>query len=1493
MKKIILFFTFLVAAVALQAQIIRIPADYPTINEGIWAANPGDTVLVSPGTYTENINFSGKGITVASLFLTTQDTAYISQTQINGNLSGNPVVTFQEAEDSTAVLCGFTITNGRGGIYCFNSSPTLCNLTIKGNLNPLAGWWGSNGGGGMCCSGADPIVRNVTITNNTSLTDGGGVYCDNNSSPSLSKVTIAGNTASMNGGGIYCDNTSVPVFDSINRCNIYQNTAQAGSDLFSNALLHVIGDTFTVLIPGEFHTSPLVNFTFDILHGKSAQANADLYVSPAGNNNNSGLTASDPLKTIHQALSIILADTANPHTIHLLEGTYSPSASNEFFPIILPGFISLAGVADTAVILDADSTSGVIRVSDNFSSHISGVTITGGFASGENGGGVLCLNSDPVFENVVITGNYSQRTGDDWYGYSGGFGGGLSCVNSGPLLKNVKITRNTGCFGGGISSTDGSPVIENVIITNNTASSGGGIYLDGSSAVLEGVTITENTSGSQGGGIYIDGSSAALENVTVTYNTASYQGGGICFKDPGAVFDSINRCNIYFNTAPEGRELYSDTLVRVVADTFTVQHPTAYYAEPFSNFSFDILHGKIAQVDADLYVSPLGDNANSGLTPDEPLMNISYAFPFLRADSLHHHTIHLLDGSYSTWNNNETFPIIVPDYIDLAGTGQLSVYLYGDYSSAVLQFVENTSSRISGMTVSNGGNGGISCNLSNPVLDSIVLSNNRTQSAGGGLYCYQSSPVLQDVTIANNWATNSSFGYGGGIYCSYGSNPLLRHVTITNNAAVSGGGYYGEANTNPVMQNCVFSGNNASSSGGGCRFGFNSGGVLDSVRVTGNSAHTGGGIDFYASSEVSLKKVVISGNSADYGGGISTTIAEEPFLSNVTITNNTASLQGGGIHFNGTAAVFDTVTRCNIYLNDAPEGRDLFSAPSIISLVADTFTVLHPSSFYAEPIGTFTFDILHGKIEQADADIYVSPSGNNGSSGLTADKPLKTLQHAFSILRADAQHQHCIHLADGRYGPYTNGETFPLTIPEYMDLAGADDSTVFLDAEDKTQVLRFHYNRSSRVSGMTITGGYVADGSGGGILFDFSNPSLENMTITGNFAKWGGGISCGPYSNPQFQNIIISGNNASHSGGGIDCQPHSNPVFNDVSILDNSAPGGGGIRCTGKTIASFENATIAGNLAIHGGGIYIYDDPVLNLWPEIKIVNGTISKNHATRGGGIYCQNGVFTGTDVLIRDNTATWGGGFYLNGARPVLRNMTLSGNTADSVEGLGGGIFCHSEPKYTSATMVNSIIWNNLPQEIVLSPSQNFSKLTISYSDLKGGPGSIPITGLDTIIWLQGNLTSDPLFTGSGEYPLSLQAGSPCRNAGTTDTTGLYLPLTDLAGGPRICEERVDMGAYEWCNVGIEDQEVGSWQLAVSSYPNPFEESTTISYRLNKASLVEIRIYDGMGRLVDRPLHAFQAAGAHTLEWRAAGLPPGVYSVLLQRGDAVSVRKVIRVN
>jgi hypothetical protein len=109
---------------------------YTTIQAGINAAVNGNTVLVAPGTYYENIDFKGKAITVTS-------SGGPSVTTIDGGNIDHAVI-FQSGEPRAAVLSNFTITHGTpltsnnysytgGGILIQNSQPTILNNVVTQN----------------------------------------------------------------------------------------------------------------------------------------------------------------------------------------------------------------------------------------------------------------------------------------------------------------------------------------------------------------------------------------------------------------------------------------------------------------------------------------------------------------------------------------------------------------------------------------------------------------------------------------------------------------------------------------------------------------------------------------------------------------------------------------------------------------------------------------------------------------------------------------------------------------------------------------------------------------------------------------------------------------------------------------------------------------------------------------------------------------------------------------------------------------------------------------------------------------------------------------------------------------------------------------------------------------------------------------------------------------------------------------------------------------
>ena len=148
--RIILILSFILLAQSF-GDIVRVPQDKSTIQAGIDSASTGDTILVAEERYYENINFKGKAITVASEFIMDGDTSHVSRTIIDGSQPSNPdsasVVYFISGEDTTSVLCGFTITGGSGtyndywdeyhgaGIYMLSGGKISDNIIKNNTLN--------------------------------------------------------------------------------------------------------------------------------------------------------------------------------------------------------------------------------------------------------------------------------------------------------------------------------------------------------------------------------------------------------------------------------------------------------------------------------------------------------------------------------------------------------------------------------------------------------------------------------------------------------------------------------------------------------------------------------------------------------------------------------------------------------------------------------------------------------------------------------------------------------------------------------------------------------------------------------------------------------------------------------------------------------------------------------------------------------------------------------------------------------------------------------------------------------------------------------------------------------------------------------------------------------------------------------------------------------------------------------------------------------------
>ena len=544
---------------------------FATIQEQIDAAVDGDVILIEPGTYIENINFNGKNVTVRS-------TGGPEVTIIDGNQNGT-CVQLVSGENETAILDGFTITNGNGmqGVTAWiggglliqnNSHPTLTNLIVTENTatigsdpagggicigtgsnpylenivvsNNTSGW-----GGGMSIYQCSPILHNVIISDNHATLTGGGIYIVDDANPELWRVQVTGNTADYYGGGIYVLANSTPIFNQVTMTENISVLGGGGIVTLANATPKIVNSIFWANVPDQillfeyqdYESSTLVIANSNVMGGVSSIGLGDGELVDLGGN-----IDADPLLSDDFCLSgespcidtgIAFLSYNFEVIIDMAENEYFESAPDmgcyESVPppavITVPGdFTTIQAAIDVAVDLDTILVSAGTYIENinydgkNIVVHsVEGpeATIIDG---SQNGSCVQIVSGEN--ESAVLDG-FTLTNGTGYQGQTAWIGGGLVVTNeSSPTLINLTVTGNT--------------------CTNGTDPAGGGISIGaGSNPYLEGIVITNNTS-QWGGGLSIWDSSPTVHDVVISNNHATSGGGGIIIgQEADPVFSSV------------------------------------------------------------------------------------------------------------------------------------------------------------------------------------------------------------------------------------------------------------------------------------------------------------------------------------------------------------------------------------------------------------------------------------------------------------------------------------------------------------------------------------------------------------------------------------------------------------------------------------------------------------------------------------------------------------------------------------------------------------------------------------------------------------------------------------------------------------------------------------------------------------------------------------------------------------------------------------------
>ena len=81
-----------------------------------------------------------------------------------------------------------------------------------------------------------------------------------------------------------------------------------------------------------------------------------------------------------------------------------------------------------------------------------------------------------------------------------------------------------------------------------------------------------------------------------------------------------------------------------------------------------------------------------------------------------------------------------------------------------------------------------------------------------------------------------------------------------------------------------------------------------------------------------------------------------------------------------------------------------------------------------------------------------------------------------------------------------------------------------------------------------------------------------------------------------------------------------------------------------------------------------------------------------------------------------------------------------------------------------------------------------------------------------------------------------------------------------------------------------------LQLQNYPNPFNPTTIIQFSLNKNSMVELKIFDAMGKEVTTLISNPMAVGNHDVTFNANGLASGMYYYRLSVDGEITTKSML---
>ena len=194
------------------------------------------------------------------------------------------------------------------------------------------------------------------------------------------------------------------------------------------------------------------------------------------------------------------------------------------------------------------------------------------------------------------------------------------------------------------------------------------------------------------------------------------------------------------------------------------------------------------------------------------------------------------------------------------------------------------------------------------------------------------------------------------------------------------------------------------------------------------------------------------------------------------------------------------------------------------------------------------------------------------------------------------------------------------------------------------------------------------------------------------------------------------------------------------------------------------------------------------------------------------------------------------------------------------------------------------------ILKEDSQESYTMNIVVTELPGGDVG---EYYEQTVEARGGSTPYAFILDDGDLPDGLALNeSTGVISGMPTANGEYsfiIQVTDSSPSPMTDDQNYTIVIGGTTGIDDDNPNVPSDFALLGNYPNPFNASTLIKFRLVDPGDVTLEIFNLMGQKIETIHNGFLTSGEHELSWNGDNVPSGVYFYRLAAGEKSSTKKM----